>query len=30
MNCITMCREQIVNKTFAKMMDGLGYDVVLM
>ena len=26
-NCITKGREQIVNKTFVKMMDELGYDV---
>ena len=28
-NRITKGREQIVNKTFVKMMDELGYDVVL-
>ncbi len=29
MNRITKGREQIVNKTFIKMMDELGYDVEL-
>jgi len=29
MNRITKGREQIINKTFAKMMDELGYDVEL-
>ena len=29
MNRITKGREQIVNKTFVKMMDELGYDVEL-
>lgn len=29
MNRITRGREQIVNKTFVKMMDELGYDVEL-
>ena len=29
-NRITKGREQIVNKTFVKMMDELGYDVELM
>ena len=29
-NRITKGREQIVNKTFARMMDELGYDVGLM
>ena len=28
-NSITKGREQIVNKTFVKMMDELGYDVEL-
>ena len=29
MNHITKGREQIVHKTFLKIMDGLGYDVEL-
>ena len=29
MNRITKGREQIINKTFVKMMDELGYDVEL-
>ncbi len=29
MNSITKGREQIINKTFVKMMDELGYDVEL-
>lgn len=28
-NCITKGREQIINKTFVKMMEKLGYDVEL-
>lgn len=28
-NRVTRCREQLVNKTFLKMLDELGYDVEL-